>query len=91
VITYDSSLAATARCALLSFDATMRSNLSVALPIDLWCYRTGSLRAEMRVDIGESDPYLATLRTRFGQGMLDLFHHLPDPTWTPAEEAAAAG
>ena len=39
VITYEASLAAAAKCALLSFDATIRSNLSVAPPIDLLCYR----------------------------------------------------
>jgi putative proteasome-type protease len=39
VITYEAGLADAAKCALLSFDATMRSNLSVAPPIDLLCYR----------------------------------------------------
>jgi putative proteasome-type protease len=90
VITHDSSLAAAAKCALLSFDSTMRSNLSVAPPIDIWCYRAGSLAAAIRVDIGESDPYLAVLRTQFGAGMLELFQRLPEPAWAPAESAAAA-
>jgi putative proteasome-type protease len=66
VITYDSSLAEAAKCALVSFDSTMRSNLSVAPPIDLWCYRSGSLRADLRIDIQDDDPYLATLRVRRG-------------------------
>jgi putative proteasome-type protease len=35
VITYESTLAEAAKCAFISFDATMRSNLSVAPPIDL--------------------------------------------------------
>jgi len=90
VISYDSSLAEAAKCALLSFDATMRSNLSVALPIDMWCYRAGSLCAELRIDIREGDPYLVALREQFGAGMLDLFNRLPAPAWTPAEDAAAA-
>ena len=91
MISYRSALAEAAKCALLSFDATMRSNLSVALPIDIWCYRAGSLSAALRVDIQEDDPYLAALRAQFGQGMLELFHRLPDPAWAPAEDAAAAG
>jgi putative proteasome-type protease len=90
VITYDASLAAAAKCALLSFDSTMRSNLSVAPPIDIWCYRAGSLCTEIRVDIQEDDAYLAALRAQFGAGMLDLFRHLPDPAWAPRADAGAA-
>lgn len=90
MISHDSSLADAAKCALLSFDATMRSNLSVALPIDMWCYRAGSLSAEVRVDIRDGDAYLSALRAQFGAGMLELFRSLPDPDWAPAEPAAAA-
>ena len=89
VITYEASLAAAAKCALLSFDATMRSNLSVAPPIDLLCYRADSLRADVRVDIRETDPYFAGLRAQFGDGMLDLFDRLPAPAWIAADAAAA--
>ena len=91
VITYRSSLAAAAKCALLSFDLTMRSNLSVAPPIDIWCYRADSLVADLRIDIQEDDAYLAALREQFGAGMLDLFHHLPDPAWAPADAPRASG
>ena len=81
VITYDASLAAAAKCALLSFDSTMRSNLSVAPPIDMLCYPADSLCAGIRVDIQEDDPYLVMLREQFGAGMLDLFRRLPEPGW----------
>jgi putative proteasome-type protease len=90
VITYDSTLAAAAKCALLSFDSTMRSNLSVAPPIDMWCYRADSLIADVRIDIQADDAYLATLREQFGAGMLDLVRHLPEPSWAPGERPAAA-
>jgi len=89
VITYEASLPAAAKCALLSFDATMRSNLSVAPPIDLLCYRADSLRADVRVDIRETDPYFAGLRAQFGEGMLELFDRLPAPVWIAADAAAA--
>jgi putative proteasome-type protease len=88
VIAHASSLAEATKCALLSFDATMRSNLSVAAPIDLLCYRADSLRAEIRVDIVEADPYFATLRTGYGRGILELFKGLPDPDWVEAVDAA---
>jgi putative proteasome-type protease len=89
VISHDSSLAEAAKCALLSFDATMRSNLSVAPPIDLLCYHAGSLRADVRVDIAEDDAYFARLRADYSRGILDLFKRLPDPDWTEASEAAS--
>ena len=87
VIGYQSTLAEAATCALLSFDATMRSNLSVAPPIDLLCYRAGSLRAEVRSSIAEDDPYLDKLRARYGRGILELFKRLPAPDWLEAADA----
>jgi putative proteasome-type protease len=68
VISYEFTLAAAAKCALLSFDATMRSNLSVAPPIDLLCYPADSLRAEVRNSIADDDAYFAKLRAGYGQG-----------------------
>ena len=85
VITHEASLTAAAKCALLSFDATMRSNLSVAPPIDLLCYREGSLRAEVR-SIAADDVYFAKLRAGYGRGILELFKRLPDPDWIAANE-----
>jgi putative proteasome-type protease len=89
VISYQSGLAEAAKCVLLSFDATMRSNLSVAPPIDLLCYPEGSLSADLRVDIQDADLYFADLRRQFGQGMLELFNHLPNPAWLAAGDPGA--
>jgi len=89
VIGYDSSLAEAAKCALLSFDATMRSNLSVAPPIDLLCYREGSLQADVRADIAENDAYFGKLRADYSRGILDLFKRLPDPDWVASGDPAA--
>ena len=48
VISAATSLEDAAKCVLVSFDSTMRSNLSVAMPIDLLCYEKDSLRAAHR-------------------------------------------
>ena len=80
VISHESTLAEAAKCALLSFDATMRSNLSVAPPIDLLCYRADSLRASTR-SIAEDDAYFARLRAEYSQGILELLKRLADPEW----------
>ena len=34
------------KCVLVSFDSTMRSNLSVGMPIDLLCYERDSLEVQ---------------------------------------------
>jgi putative proteasome-type protease len=86
VISYESTLAEAAKCALLSFDATMRSNLSVAPPIDLLCYRAGSLEAEVRIDIAEDDVYFDKLRAHYSRGILELFKRLPEPDWIEAAD-----
>jgi putative proteasome-type protease len=67
-----------AKLALLSFDATVRSNLSVGLPIDLLAYRAGSFTAEL-VTIEEEDPYWNALRQAYSAGLAALVAGLPAP------------
>ena len=78
---YDIPLARAAKGALISFDSTMRSNLSVGLPIDMLCYRTDSLKIGSRVTIRENDPYFSNIRKRYGKGLYELFGRLPEPDW----------
>ena len=68
-----------AKLALLSFDATMRSNLSVGPPIDILLYRNDSLTAANRVTVEEEDPYWTALRQTYSQGLAALVASLPDP------------
>lgn len=67
-----------AKLALLSFDATIRSNLSVGLPIDLLAYRADSFTADL-VTIDEDDPYWNALRKAYGDGLAALIAGLPAP------------
>ena len=80
----DSSIDHAAKVALLSFDATMRSNLSVGMPIDLVRYRAGALDAPI-VTMDETDAYWRALTDAYSHGLLDLVDRLPSP---PAELAA---
>ena len=68
-----------AKLALLSFDATIRSNLSVDAPIDLWVYRSGALQGENCLSLERSDPYWTDLRARYAQGLATLVESLPAP------------
>jgi putative proteasome-type protease len=70
-----------AKCVLVSFDSTMKSNISVGLPIDLLWYPRDSLRVGLRNRIREGDPYFTMLRARWGGGLRRVFSELPDPDW----------
>jgi putative proteasome-type protease len=70
-----------AKCVLISFDSTMKSNISVGLPIDLLWYPRDSLRVGMQQRIREGDPYFTMLRSRWGGGLRRVFSDLPDPDW----------
>ena len=70
-----------AKCVLISFDSTMKSNISVGLPIDMLWYPRDSLRVGLQQRIRENDPYFTMLRTRWGGGLRRVFAELPDPDW----------
>src|SRR6188768_359500 len=61
VITPATALGDATKCILVSFDSTMRSNLSVGMPIDLVCYERDSLEVRMRRRFERSDPYFTAL------------------------------
>lgn len=74
-----SSLDEAEKLALLSFDATLRSNLSVGLPIDIFRYRAGSLAAGPVITLQEDTPYWRDLRRLYSEGLNALVATLPLP------------
>lgn len=81
VITPRTDLTQAAKCALLSLDSTIRSNVTVGLPIDLLLYTRDSLTVDNHQLIQEHDPYFEDIRNRWGQGLNSLFQVIPDPPW----------
>lgn len=81
VVTRDTSLVDATKCVLVSFDSTMRSNISVGLPIDLLVYEAGSLEVRVRRRLDEDDPYFRMVHTQWGEGLRRVFGELPDPDW----------
>ena len=69
-----------AKAALVSFDSTMRSNISVGPPIDLVVYRRDTFRVDHHIEVAEGDRYFDTLRRRYSAGIMRLFDRLPDPS-----------
>jgi len=82
VITRESSLEEAAKCALISMDSTIRSNLSVGLPIDLLIIRNGALRVGHHRVIDAEDPYFRQIRSGWGDALRNAFKGLPDPDLT---------
>jgi len=68
-----------AKLALLSFDATIRSNLSVGLPIDLWRYETDSFSTANYATLEDHNTYWRTLRQGYSDGLSALIARLPAP------------
>jgi len=82
VVKYNSDIMDAVKCVLISFDSTIRSNVSVAAPIDLMLYRTDMLHADFQQRITESDPYYATVRKGWSEGLKKVFSELPSPDWS---------
>ena len=81
VVTHATTLGDAAKCVLVSFDSTMRSNLSVGLPIDLLVYRRDSLEIELKRRITESDGYFKMLRERWSGALREAYRTIPQPDW----------
>ena len=81
VIDFESSLAEATKCALISFDSTIRSNLSVGLPIDMLLYKTDSFAPAEPHRITKDDPYFKTISQGWGGGLKRVFEQLPDEDW----------
>jgi putative proteasome-type protease len=82
IIQPDTSLSDAAKCALISFDSTMRSNVSVGPPIDVLIYRRNSLKRDFMTRLEDADPYLQAIRDGWGGAIHKAFHDIShDPGW----------
>jgi len=81
VITRSTSLNEAAKCVLVSFDSTMRSNLSVGMPIDLICYKLDSFEVTMQRRFDPGDSYFTALGSEWSLGIRDVFRRLADLDW----------
>ena len=81
VITRSTPLAEAAKCVLVSFDSTMRSNLSVGMPIDLICYERDSLEVTKWRRFDDGDAYFTALSREWGEGTRQVFRRLPELKW----------
>jgi len=81
VITPDTPLDDATKCLLISMDSTLKSNLSVGLPLDLVVYEANRLSSDRIVCIDEHNRYFQTLRSAWGRKLREAFDQLDTPQW----------
>ena len=81
VITPSTPLDEAAKCALVSMDSTLKSNLSVGLPLDLVVYEANQFHTDRVVCIDEHNPYFKMLHDNWGLKLRELFDSIEDPLW----------
>lgn len=86
VISPQTSLDDAAKCALVSMDSTLRSNVAVGLPLDLLVYDKGSLAVTRFVTIDDKNQYFHQLRNSWGQQLKAVFEGIEAPVWDAAPE-----
>ena len=82
MITPGTPLDEAAKCALVSMDSTLKSNLSVGLPLDLLVYEANRLQTQQIVCVDEHNPYFQMIRGTWGQKLRQVFESIEDPQWT---------
>lgn len=89
LITPHTPLDEAAKCALISMDSTLRSNISVGLPLDLLVYEAGDLCVTRFAHIDGRNQYLQMIRDTWGQRLRQVFQEIPGPQWMPVAGAEA--
>ena len=81
VLTPTTGLDEAAKCALVSMDSTLKSNLSVGPPLDLVVYREGCFQTEQVICMDEHNPYFQMIHSTWGQRLREVFESIDDPRW----------
>lgn len=81
VIKRSTTLEDSARCALVSMNSTVRSNLTVGPPIDLLIYQRNRLDFGQRMTLTENDPFAKNISEAWNQGLLLALENLPRFPW----------
>ena len=80
-ITYNSDLYDALKIGLVSVDSTMRSNLSVGLPLDVLVARRDECKAELEYRIEPGEPYFHDLRERWSAALRAAHANIPRPPY----------
>jgi putative proteasome-type protease len=89
VLTPSTPLDEAAKCALISMDSTLKSNISVGLPLDLLIYEKDRMAVTRFVTIDEKNQYFQMIRSTWGQQLKNVFENIADPVWNAAPDVGA--
>jgi putative proteasome-type protease len=87
VVRVKTPLRQVAKAILVSFDSTMRSNLTVGLPIDLLAYERDTLRVTLRRRFVQGDQYFSEISGAWSAGLRRAFAEVPDVPWEQPPDA----
>ena len=80
-VNFETELYDALKIGLISMDSTIRSNLSVGLPIDIAVLRRDALQLELSTRIDASDEYFRDLRSRWSKALKDAHMSIPAPPY----------
>jgi len=80
-VNFDTEIYDALKLGLVSMDSTMRSNLSVGLPIDIALQRRDDLNLEIKHRIDNVDPYFHDLRDRWSVALRQAHLNIPRPPY----------
>jgi putative proteasome-type protease len=83
-VSFDTDIYDSLKIGLISMDSTMRSNISVGLPIDVALLRRGARKFEVSARIDSSDVYFRDLRDRWSQALKAAHIAIPPPPYRGA-------
>ncbi|AWL28415.1 proteasome-type protease [Acinetobacter defluvii] len=78
-LSYDIALDEALRCALISFDSTLRSNVSVGMPLDTLIYQKDSFIIPKGKRITEEEPYFQDISKQWSETLKKGLQDLPIP------------
>jgi putative proteasome-type protease len=81
VINFNTPIELATKCALISMDSTLKSNISVGLPLDLFVYQADSFKIDKAITIDDSNMYFSMIRKLWGQKLTEIVMSIQDPNW----------
>ncbi|MNT62953.1 hypothetical protein D3C72_2007220 [compost metagenome] len=81
ILTPSTHLEDAARTAIVSLDSTIRSNLSVGLPVDLALLRAGELRISQQLRLGADSALYADIHQNWSRRLEQAVESLPRFPW----------
>jgi len=88
---YETSLCDAVTFGMLSMEATVKSNVSVGPPFDVFAYERDSLEIKYRSRLQEGDAYFHEIQTKWGAGVVNLVEAMPRMRFPGVEEQPGRG